>query len=147
MRHYKQEELYTRCAVIAETVKPIVDTIREYNPRVDELKRVTLEEIMSDINLIKGEFVYEGKNGTEVRIRPPGFTEEGSITGRPGSNRDRWIYFIDLGNSIILVGVNSLGLENSVAGEVIDEVVRAAGLKELDSTEQNVARYMNKRIA
>lgn len=151
MRHYQQEGLYTRGALVAE--KPamlLLDLIGKYNPRVATLRSITLDDLSKDPTLLAGEFVYIRGQELEVRMRPCGYIAGGSLSGRPGSDRDRWVYFMKVSlpaGDKIIVGVNSQGLDNHSVNEVLDEIIRTTEIRELDSQPSDVERYMRKRIA
>lgn len=146
-RHYRQEDLHIRGAMIATSPKPIIEFIRLYNSKVSQLPIIKLEDITRNPEILVGEFVYQGAKGTEIRVRPPWFTKEPRLDIKPGSNRDTWIYFIERPDSKVLVGVNVLGLERQLIDENLDEIIRATSFVEIESTAADVEQYMRKRVA
>ena len=146
-RHYQQNDLYIRGAIIAQSERPIIQIVRAYNHKVDQVRKINLNDLAENPSVLTQEFVYQGSKGLEIRIRPPWFTTELNLAGRPGSNRGTWIYFIEKPNSRILVGVNVLGLDKTLADENLDEIIRATSIVEIDSTAADVEQYMRKRIA
>lgn len=146
-RHYRQEYLHIRGAMIATSPKPIIENIGLYNPKVNQFPIINWEALAKNPEILAGEFIYQGPKGTEIRIRPPWFTKELRLDPKPGSNRDTWIYFIEKPDSKVLVGVNVLGLERQLVDENLDEIIRATFFVEIESTAADVEQYMRKRVA